>query len=512
MSKIKSFLEGNIKYLFLVLVLVVINFLFIIEMKYNDNKIGILCLLCLAAVQMIIMGIACIYLKNHVNEKKENLFLKLFIPISILYFIFLPVFCVPDEINHFLRAYEISDGHLISKEYNISKNNKAGNKLDKNLSKITVVSTKYSDLLKLFKYNSSNKKKVYLFGNTSLYSFVCYLPQTFGILIGKIIRAPLLVQAYLGRLFNLIVFTILGYFTIKFIPFKKISAFLILFSPIVMQEAISLSPDALTIASSSLLIAYILHLKYNCDSKLNRSQIVLLSLLSVVLSLCKIVYFPICMLLFIIPFKRFGTKKKKNIIIISIIIISMILNLIWLSISSSFLPDSTSGANSSLQLSYILHNLHQYIYIIFNTYDKYLFYYLETGFGRILGLFSIILSELYVIPYIIIFIITCLFDNKKDNKKLEKYNYFLLIFIIISVIMLITTSLYLQWNPVGNKVIDGIQGRYYIPILFIFPFLFNNLSIKINEKKELNLFNKYILLFIVSYNVYALLSILYIYI
>ena len=64
----------------------------------------------------------------------------------------------------------------------------------------------------------------------------------------------------------------------------------------------------------------------------------------------------------------------------------------------------------------------------------------------------------------------------------------------------------------GNKVIDGIQGRYYIPILFIFPFLFNNLSIKINEKKELNLFNKYILLFIVSYNVYALLSILYIYI
>ena len=167
-------------------------------------------------------------------------------------------------------------------------------------------------------------------------------------------------------MFNLIVFTILGYFTIKFIPFKKISAFLILFSPIVMQEAISLSPDALTIASSSLLIAYILHLKYNCDSKLNRSQIVLLSLLSVVLSLCKIVYFPICMLLFIIPFKRFGTKKKKNIIIISIIIISMILNLIWLSISSSFLPDSTSGANSSLQLSYILHNLHQYIYIIFN--------------------------------------------------------------------------------------------------------------------------------------------------
>lgn len=514
MNKFYKFLKENKIYLIFSLFLIILNSFFIMKLldtKYGNINIGILMIS--SIIQGFIIALVTIFLLKHSEEKKEVLFLKIFIPISILYFILTPMFTIPDEISHFKRTYEISEGKLVSKKYNISKSNRAGNELEKNLSKVNIVYNKYNLLFKNLKYKNTSKKETYLFGNTALYSFVCYIPQTFGVLIGKIISAPILVQAYLGRAFNLITFIILGFFTIKLLPSKKLSTFLILFSPMVIQEANSLSPDALTIAVSAILISYVLNLKYNYKGKIEKKQIMILSALSIVLSLCKIVYLPICLILFLIPTKKFKSPKNKKIIILTLLFISVSLNLLWLSISSSFLPDNSAGVNSSLQLNYIIHNIHRYIYVLFCTYEKHSFYFLESSFGKILGLFSIELSDLYIIPYIIIFIISVIFDNNDDKVVLskEKINYCLILLIIISTILLISTSLYLQWNAVGNSIIDGIQGRYFIPLLFLLPFLFSKFNVKIKDK-NFNLFNKYIILFLVSMNVYTLLITFYTYI
>ena len=70
-------------------------------------------------------------------------------------------------------------------------------------------------------------------------------------------------------------------------------------------------PDVLETAMSSFYIAYILHLKYNDDIKeLNVKKKVGLVLSTIVISLCKIVYVPLCLLLFLIPKEKFGTLRK----------------------------------------------------------------------------------------------------------------------------------------------------------------------------------------------------------
>ena len=55
-------------------------------------------------------------------------------------------------------------------------------------------------------------------------------------------------------------------------------------------------------------------------------------------------------------------------------------------------------------------------------------------------------------------------DSKDIFNIIEKCFTFIL---ILGTIGLMFTSLYMQWTSVGAQVIDGIQGRYFIPLLYL---------------------------------------------
>lgn len=113
------------------------------------------------------------------------------------------------------------------------------------------------------------------------------------------------------------------------------------------------------------------------------------------LSLSKIVYLPLCLLLILIPKEKFKTVKDRHIILFSIITISIIINLLWLSIVFSF-PSFRDGINSLKQLKYIYSNIFEYIGIIFMTYFTNGFNMLLEEFSKVLGLFTVYLSNIYI--------------------------------------------------------------------------------------------------------------------
>ena len=93
-------------------------------------------------------------------------------------------------------------------------------------------------------------------------------------------------------------------------------------------------------------------------------------------------------------------------------------------------------------------------------------------------------------------------DNyeKIDLTRLEKW---FMIFIVISTIILMSTSLYLQWTPVGSRLIEGIQGRYFIPLFALLAFV----STKIKIMPKINWSSRYLYLFLISLNSCVLASI-----
>ena len=85
------------------------------------------------------------------------------------------------------------------------------------------------------------------------------------------------------------------------------------------------------------------------------------------------------------------------------------------------------------------------------------------------------------IPYIIcgISIITAISEHDLKD-KLNKYQKIIILFIILVITILIFTSLFIQWSENNLNYIDGVQGRYFLPILPLVLILIN--GIKVNSK------------------------------
>ena len=493
-------LQNNNLYIIELLVLLalalfpIINSRFITGMEKLPFTLSIL-----TVIVISLFFFAFLYKKN--NLKPEKIFLLIILVVGPLYMFSLPLNQIPDEGTHAGRIYEISTGHLTSKKFDDVT---TGRKLDSAIYPVLQNNRNYNDYYEKIDVEESNNKSIYRFNNTALYSFICYIPQVMGILISNIFTDNILIQLLFARLFNFLAYTILLYYAIKLLPMKKELLFLVGLLPLSIQEAVSLSPDSLTISTSALLISFIFYLRSNKVKVISKKHIAIIAGLSLLISQCKIVYLPLCLLLFLIPSDKFKSLKQKNIICFSIIFIIGIISLIWLKIAGSYLPDGVGGIDSSKQLENILSNPIKYLYIIFVTFNYNTVDYLFETFGGSLSLLNINITKIFILINIIMFILISI-CNYKEKERISKSIKWFIGILLIGIITLICTSLYLQWTPVNDPLIKGIQGRYFIPLLLLIGLLFYNKQINIKN----TIFNKYFILFIVMEHLCVLSTIFY---
>ena len=67
------------------------------------------------------------------------------------------------------------------------------------------------------------------------------------------------------------------------------------------------------------------------------------------------------------------------------------------------------------------------------------------------------------------------------------------LFIYTSICLLISAALLFGWTKTGAKTIDGLQPRYFIPIIFGLYFIFNNNIFKISKTKNYNTYFIYVI-------------------
>lgn len=459
---------------------------------------------------IIILEVAGIIflLKTKLNKWKiENIFLAVAIPTGILYALVIPIGVVPDEGPHFFRAYEISNGHLISDK---NEEGIGGRELPIEVNTILSSTTsKYEEIIDKWNIENSGIQEFMMFSNTASYSFVCYLPQTIGILAGKALQLPMLGIAYLGRLFNLATWIAIMYVALKIIPCYKKLFLITALLPITMQEAASMSADALTICMCFLLISFVLYFIKTKKDKISRKKFILLLIITTVVSLCKIVYIPLCLLLLLIPKERFENKKDRIKKIAFIIGFAILINLVWLSIGSQFLVEFNQGVNSGEQVKYILSNPFAYLQVMAST----IFAngeFLSGTLSRSLESFNVTMPYVFQLLILIMMVISI----KKDTENVYWNSIIQKLFsigILGACILLIFTSLYVQWTPVKSNVIDGIQGRYFIPLLLLIPMIATKISdrkIKITEKGE-SWFEQYLCITMIFINIAALTLLFY---
>lgn len=505
-SKVIIHIKANWKYIVFSIVLFVLT-LSLVTLTNTDiglnsyklvnlvtDKYGFISLI------MIILFSIYIHIANKINKEVDlsKAFLYIVIPIGILFCIVNPLGRVPDEDSHISRAYDISYGHFFSKQ---DENGAAVAEFNSRMREIVnFQNDSYEKYIEVLNKEDTGEKKISSFSNMALYSPICHTPQAFGIFITRLFGANIIVQLYAARVMNFIVAITLVYFAIKNIPFKKIVIFTIALLPINLNAFASLSADALTISSTLFFASYILYLKYDKNKeKLNRKDYMVLILSSIIVSMCKIVYLPLCLCLFLIPNSKFDSKKEKYIKTGILFGIVVILNLLWLRFASRFLIEYNAGVNSKEQVIFILTNPLKYCIIILRTLNiNFQNYYLGIV-GNGISHMSVNISSIY--HFMLLILLTVLFLGNEDKEfDFDIFTRGIFILIFVGIIVLIFTSLYVQWTSVGKPIIEGVQARYFIPILFLIPLIFNNKTLVFN--KIINY--KYILLFMSYINLHAI--------
>lgn len=400
------------------------------------------------------------------------------IMLGILYFMICPLGMVPDKTNHFSRAFEISCGNMVSKH--LGETGVGGNFLPEAIQF-------YKDETAVLNWNNITSIS---FGNTALYSPVTYLPQALGIKIIRYFTNNVSIIFYGGRLGGFVVCMILGSLALYIVPFGKNIIYLILLFPLTLQEMISLSPDGFTICLSLLFLAYILKLCY-AKEKITKIDLVILTIVGGTLALCKIVYIVLLLMIFMLPSKKFETTKKSFGYKICFIIAAVGLNVIWLKISAGYMVEFNPGVDSAMQVKFVLTHMLRYALIVIRTTIMNGSFYIRTMFGSLMGAASIETNSIIWITYLILFI-TSICLCPMPNIKIQKNNVIILFVTFLSGCALIYTSLYVQWTPYKNDVINGIQGRYFTPIIATLAMgvviSLKNPPLTYNNKKE-NMFD-----------------------
>lgn len=401
-----------------------------------------------------------------------------------------------DEHTHFWRAYEISERKILSSWNNQLPKSIIRLSIDEN-GEYHLYDRTYSDLRENLQTDLNKNDKEGLFvGGAAAYSPFNYIPQIVGILIGKILNLNPMLIVYMGRLTNFIAFIIFIYFAIRLMPKEKWKNIIIVVAllPMTLNLATSLSPDALAISLSMLLISYILNIKYK-QEKIKPIQILILTGLCVMTSLVKIAYLPLVILFLLIPSDKFKNKKMYYAIFVAILLITIIINLLWMGISSG----SSAAAirtNPEEQVYFALANPLDFIknmtYTIMENVNEYITTMIggwnTTSFGTMLLVIVIVLTTFSAN------------ENNKNSKEdeitLKMRDKIIIAASIIFVILLIFAGLYMQWTVATCNRVEGIQGRYFLPILAISLILFEK------DKFRMKIKNGWIKYFVILLIVY----------
>ncbi len=422
-------------------------------------------------------------------SKPENTFLLLGAIFGLLFVFITPPALVGDEPNHFFRAYQISEGKIIGeRRENLSggwipksvlyTNRKLVGDIEMN-HHVKFDTNLISELIRL---PLNDEDKVFeRFPNTVVYNPIPYVPQVLGILVGKSFNASPLLLIYFARIVNLLFFLALAYFAIKKTPVHKWVFCLLCLTPTNVFQVASASVDAFTYGICFLAVSYFLFYAFDENSELKNIDIAKLFVLSLVAVLSKNAYVFLPLLFLLIPRRKIGSMKKYLLTFAALLAVCFGSVAAWtFAVKSIYLPYRIDmPINPDEQLAFITSHPFEFVRLAATNYFFYFGYYFKTFFGQLTWF------DLYVPTFLTIFVCAVLTSvallDKDSSISVSKPNKILFSLIIIGTAFLISALLYMAWSPIRGNSVEGIQGRYFIPVAPLLFLLFYNKKVKWNE-------------------------------
>lgn len=387
-------------------------------------------------------------------------------------------FQAPDEIDHFRRAFQISEGVLVPERRPGPPGDPerlvgvTGGELPASLWAAYLVfdplilrpdrALTPSTLDASLRIRLAPERRSFTtFANTALASPLPYLPQALGIALARLFSDRVVVLAYAGRVANLALATLLLAAAIRATPVLKWSFTALALSPMALSQSVSLSSDASTNALSFLLVAIILRCALGSRGRVGRSSLALLGLLSLALGLVKQMYLALPLAAWLIPAERLGGGLRRLGLVALLLLVAAGGTLAWGRVAQRIFSPIGPGIDPEAQLALLAANPLEFPGVVARTFASYGGAVLKQYLG-VLGTLDTELPWTLLLAYAFFVLLVAAMEYEpavrlRPGQRLVAVGVALLAFLGVCV------SIHLVAGRVGERML-WLQGRYFIPL------------------------------------------------
>lgn len=339
---------------------------------------------------------------------------------------------------------------------------------------------------------TKEKRAVDLSG-AAVYSPVAYAPSIAGVFLTRLLHVPILFQIWVARIFCLVTYLVLVYFALRLLPIGKWAFFVIALLPMALFQAAAITTDGFLNGLTFLFVALLLNLILRPAITDRKKLFVLLGVLAAVgmgVALSKPTYVILAALVALVPVRHFGRNRYKWFYVAGVVGVMGFLALAWnahvkdMAIQIGEVYRTGFYVSYDAQLHWVVQHPFGFLTaigraILFNSYNY---------FGEMLGTFDTDFRMLPVVVTLPLVVLTFL-GIAVDRRLLQKLNVMTrvgFIAVALTVVGAIFATFYLTYTPVGQAIVDGIQGRYFLPLLvLLIPMAtYKQLHIKIDHPER----------------------------
>lgn len=448
----------------------------------------------------------------------ESLYLLAGTILGIFYLLVLPPLSAPDEISHYMGAYQLSSrilgqtsnavtGHVLVRpqdiwledvedcwEYEKSEDGYVQPVAETTADSGFLGETLMEETYKTIREQGILGRKYPLTAEDQeeptqslilspyppvLTTPVAYIPQALGISLARLFHMNTIMVVYLGRLFNLLFFVGMTFLAMKRLPFGKEVLFGVALLPMTLHLSASFSYDVMILGCMFYLTAVCLELAYEKE-KVHIKDVAVLAALMAAAGPCKLIYGVLMGLCLLIPVRKFGGWKPwwaaAACVFAAWGLSMMLINgqtiVSYATETESVVPWAEEAGYS---LTLLLHRPLQAVRMFYQTLLWQADYYHMTMIGAYLGNLDTVLD----VPYLVVVMFTaglfCLAVKKPGERQVMSVGNRVWVAVLCGLCAFAAmASMLIAWTPLSSQVINGVQGRYFLPFLPVLLMAFKN--------------------------------------
>lgn len=426
-------------------------------------------------------------------KKLENIFVAFAIVFGCFFAVFNPPLQECDGLTHFYKVIDVSYGNVLAPFVNV--NHEYGlvrvpeNFSEKDWAILNGGQHAAKNQIDLLKGKTFSKGTKDIVDYGYIPSFA-YWAQGLGIWIGRTLHQSQYICVVLARIFNLLTYTAIVYVAIRRMPIYKNFMTAVALMPLALYQAASVSQDAILYALCFLFVSLCFSYAFGESEELSWRQMLGLGCILTLIFMIKYVYVTLGLLVFMIPMKKFGSKKRYWITFVISILPLMIFGgyQILHTASGIVSTQSVSVDGGITQVEFIKSRPLFLLKVLCLTILTQSAYYVESL--NVLGSIDCPLTLLIVTgPCFLVLIGALDGSNACCDEVYSVKNRLLAFFSFVICTVLIFVGLYIsdgKANSVGAAVVSGVQGRYFVQLLILLLIAFAGRNIK-NEIKDFSL-------------------------